>query len=346
MERILITKKEKAIADHYADKLFSDRNGNFIQPVVGLNCLIWQILTLNKQIEDPIPFCHYIQKIIDEWKVLNSLLPSVFEAKKGEFDKILPEELLSTEILNLPIKPAKTFDPANINGIGTKKFYERISDCLHYEDARLIMGQYYADGIKVKTCVYCNAQPARGSKRKLFYTIDHYKPQSKYPFLCTSFFNLIPSCPYCNSAKNDKDVDFEFYTEDINTAPLKPFRFWVENLNLDDTRNPDDFDIQLRNNDFTQGGLADKHVQDFNLEEMYDGCNEEIEQVIWNYRELASDVYKADKPAEFVEPNKLFRSILGLKSVDMNIHSEELKKLKLDLAMQLRLIDKDGKLLL
>lgn len=39
----------------------------------------------------------------------------------------------------------------------------------------------------------------------------------------------------------------------------------------------DDFDIQLRNNDFTQGGLADKHVQDFNLEEMYDGCNEEIE---------------------------------------------------------------------
>ena len=79
----------------------------------------------------------------------------------------------------------------------------------------------------------------------------------------------------------------------------------------------DDFDIQLRNNDFTQGGLADKHVQDFNLEEMYDGCNEEIEQVIWNYRELASDVYKADKPAEFVEPNKLFRSILGLKSVDI-----------------------------
>lgn len=346
MERILITQKEKAIADHYADKLFSDRNGNFIQPVVGLNCLIWQILNLNKQIEDPIPFCQYIQKIIDEWKILNSLLPSVFEAKKVEFDKILPEKLLSTEILNLPIKPSKTLDPANINDIGTKKFYERISDCLHYEDARLIMGQYYADGIKVKACVYCNAQPARGSKRKLFYTIDHYKPQSKYPFLCTSFFNLIPSCPFCNNAKNDKDVDFEFYTEDINTAPLRPLRFWVENLNLDDTRNPNDFDIQLRNNDFTEGGLADKHVQDFNLEEMYDGCNEEIEQVIWNYRELASDAYKADKPTEFVEPNKLFRSILGLKSVDMNIHSEELKKLKLDLAMQLRLIDKDGKLLL
>ena len=127
---------------------------------------------------------------------------------------------------------------------------------------------------------------------------------------------------------------------------MRPFRFWVENLNLDDTRNPDDFDNQLRNNDLTKGGLAAKHVCDFNLKEMYEGCNDEIEQVIWNYRELASHAYKADKPAEFVEPNKLFRSILGFKSVDMNVHSEELKKLKLDLAMQLRLIDKIGNLLL
>lgn len=346
MERILITKKEKAIADDYADKLFVGKNGNFIQPKVGLNSLIWQILNLNDQIEDPIPYCLYIQKIIDEWKSLNCMLPSLFKSKKEEFEKLLPEDLLSTEILNLPIKPSKTFDMANLKDVGKKKFYERISDCLHYEDARLIMGQYYANEIKVKACVYCNAQPARGSEKKLFYTIDHYKPQSKYPFLCTSFFNLIPSCSFCNGAKNDGDVDFEFYTEDIKTTPLKPFRFWVENLNLDDTRNPDDFDIQLRNNDLSKDGLAAKHVQDFNLNEMYDGCNDEIEQVIWNYREMASDAYKADKPAEFVEPNKLFRSILGLKSVDMNIHSEELKKLKLDLAMQLRLIDENGNLLL
>lgn len=346
MERILITKAVKKKACDYAQNLFVDKGGSFIHPKVALNCLIWQILNFNHQIEDPLPFCLYIQKIIDEWTLLNCLLPNEFQKEKDEFDKLLPEDLLNTEVYNYPIRPAKDFSPNKVDGVKTVKFYERISECMHYKDARLEMGKYYEEHLDVRSCVYCNAQPARSGKTKLFYSIDHYRPQSKFPFLCTSFFNLIPSCIYCNDAKDDKKVDFEFYTEDEKVAPCKPFRFWIEHLDLSDTRDYKTYDIQLRNSDLSRGGLAEKHSSDFNLSDMYNGCKDVVEQVIWNYRELAGEAYKADKPAEFIEKNKLFRTILGLKTTDINIHTEELKKLKLDLAMQLHLVDKNGNLLL
>lgn len=55
----------------------------------------------------------------------------------------------------------------------------------------------------IKACVYCNASytVATDDDRATF-QIDHSYPKSKYPFLCTSFFNLQPSCMHCNQIKS------------------------------------------------------------------------------------------------------------------------------------------------
>ena len=85
----------------------------------------------------------------------------------------------------------------------------------------------------IKTCVYCNAQYAvtteefveDGEKRTVgTYQFDHFMPESKYPFLCTSYYNLQPSCPTCNGSKEQREAKFYLYTRDKNDMDV----FWFE----------------------------------------------------------------------------------------------------------------------
>ena len=59
--------------------------------------------------------------------------------------------------------------------------------------------------INVNTCPYCNRSYIhtvidKKKKEIIRPTFDHYYPQSEHPFLSLSFYNLIPSCYYCNSS--------------------------------------------------------------------------------------------------------------------------------------------------
>lgn len=57
----------------------------------------------------------------------------------------------------------------------------------------------------VKVCPYCNRMYATTlyGKRRTRPDFDHFYPQSRYPYLTVSLFNLIPSCNVCNKAKLD-----------------------------------------------------------------------------------------------------------------------------------------------
>lgn len=64
---------------------------------------------------------------------------------------------------------------------------------------------YLGKLIGVNTCPYCNRVCIhtvydKSSKEVIRPQFDHFYPQSKHPFLGLSFFNLIPSCYYCNSS--------------------------------------------------------------------------------------------------------------------------------------------------
>ena len=58
--------------------------------------------------------------------------------------------------------------------------------------------------INIEVCPYCNRQYiftiSNGNGRP---QIDHYYPQSDYPYLSCSIYNFIPSCPQCNHQKGD-----------------------------------------------------------------------------------------------------------------------------------------------
>ena len=63
------------------------------------------------------------------------------------------------------------------------------------------------ENLQVFVCPYCNRNTIYNIKRtkKRTSELDHYYPQSKYPFLALSFYNLVPSCKVCNKIKLDND---------------------------------------------------------------------------------------------------------------------------------------------
>ncbi|MGC4038682.1 MAG: hypothetical protein QM764_22150 [Chitinophagaceae bacterium] len=59
--------------------------------------------------------------------------------------------------------------------------------------------------LNINTCPYCNRSYIhtvidKNRKEIIRPTFDHFFPQSRHPFLSLSFYNLIPSCYYCNSS--------------------------------------------------------------------------------------------------------------------------------------------------
>lgn len=112
----------------------------------------------------------------------------------------------------------------------------------------------YAYGIASKlgfnTCPYCNRNyintviDKRG-KQIIRPTFDHFFPQTHHPFLALSFYNLVPSCYFCNSSLKsaatidisthihpykegfDKDVTFRIAITDIRPNKSDPENYML-----------------------------------------------------------------------------------------------------------------------
>lgn len=67
--------------------------------------------------------------------------------------------------------------------------------------------------LEVKVCPYCNRMYTTTlfGEHRIRPDFDHFYPQSKYPYLAVSLFNLIPSCSMCNRKKSNKA---EVFTEE------------------------------------------------------------------------------------------------------------------------------------
>ena len=248
MRRILITDKIKGIAKAYASEMEDANNfGTGASPKYRLYVLSKKlrepsttIMVLKQQAckGHPAKYTHhkgnkllalseYVKAIYDNYAGLNSLLPSEWDAGIALQVNSL---LMSHKISELKVKlPKKTARP----------FFELVVEAMRYDKVQKDILPKYIKEIGIKTCVYCNAQFAttasiqeikyapkgRFKIKKIAtacYELDHNKAKSIYPYLCTNFYNLLPSCSSCNRRKNNRELDFSLYYEDgdIDTAPV------------------------------------------------------------------------------------------------------------------------------
>lgn len=247
MRRIQITDKIKALAQSYSEIMEDEHHfGVKNTPKARLDSLSGnlrkssaKISVLKKEASKghPAVYVHYkgnsfkalsnyVKAIHDHYDGLNKLLPS--EYARGISQYVDPF-LSGYDISRIKVKlPKRRLLP----------FYELIVEAMQYDKVQKDIMPHYVRQLGIKTCVYCNAQFATTASVQIIkmykkgavriknidvpcYELDHNLAKSKYPYLCTNFYNLQPSCGSCNRRKSNRDLGFSLYYEEGETD-IKP----------------------------------------------------------------------------------------------------------------------------
>lgn len=267
------------------------------------------------------------------------LLPDVFNSYIKKYQNTFPLVAMDKVLVYKVQKGGKKPGPKK------KKFWELIVDIMHYEkDVRPIMVPII-EAMGIRTCVYCNVQYALTVNHyKGLFELDHRYAKSEYPFLCTSFFNLQPSCPSCNHGKRTATADFGLYTTD--PKQLKPFHLLTNpqvylrkrrlnqklisiHLIASDAHDPD----QIK--------LTQSHQKDFDIDATYQELTDIVEETMWRCRSY-DDTYKElflKSFPELYDKDSLHRFIFGVYS-EGNVHKRPFTKLVRDIEEDMRVVFK------
>lgn len=218
MRRILISSVEK-YACEYANSITAEKKNGLANwrkmPIDRLRELYWWLKR-----EGHHWHADYVLFIIQKLKEIVLLAPDDFKTFHEKNLWWLDEEI-DTEF--------------TYNG-DTRKFWELVVWAMNYEGVRKDVMPYYVKKMHMSTCSYCNAQYAittgedKNGRRWAMYQLDHFKPKSRYPYLCVSFYNLQPCCANCNQHKSTEDAEFNLYTNDEKELEPLHFKFVPDDI--------------------------------------------------------------------------------------------------------------------
>lgn len=283
----------------------------------------------NNDWNDKSAITDYIDLLIADYPKVLTLEPIEWKQYIDKYNEVLKREpdMLTTEVAYTKTKKK----------VLKGKFYERIIICLQYAKARVILGEIHQQ-MGLKTCVYCNAIPTTSNNGEVFYQMDHYLPQSLYPFLGTCFYNLQPSCDVCNDHKKTQDCDFGLYVNSEQHKELSPFRF-VPKIESLDGPYPRCEEIQFRGKEANVTKESQAHEEMFHINNLYAGYKDEVSA-------LYADAYKMNPtmvevnaecwgiPATRKDVLAYMSDHLSLEEKD--VHKKTLTKLKQDTIKQLK----------
>ncbi len=315
MRRILITDRIKGIAQTYAQELALIQNENPKDRLLALSeslkkssTSIWLLKQRAFKGHPAVYSKHkgntftapseYVKAIYDHYDGLNELLPSEYDVRIGNY---VDPKLAGYDISEIKVKlPKKRRQP----------LFELIVEAMRYSIVQREIMSKYIRQLGIKSCVYCNAQFATTAtiqemqlvKRNLVkvsntpvscYELDHNKPKSKKPYLCTNFYNLQPSCSSCNRRKNNRELGFSLYYEEGETDVI-PVHFSLS---------PDDI-IRFRTTNNGQGirpylcnegsdvppvisdntTLAGKLNTMLGIQGIFDEHEDIVEEILWKHK--------------------------------------------------------------
>lgn len=283
----------------------------------------------NNDWNDKSAITDYINLLIADYPKVLTLEPIEWKQYIDKYNEVLKREpdMLTTEVAYTKTKKK----------VLKGKLYERIIICLQYAKARVILGEIHQQ-MGLKTCVYCNAIPTTSNNGEVFYQMDHYLPQSLYPFLGTCFYNLQPSCGVCNDHKKTQDCDFGLYVNSEQHKELSPFRF-VPKIESLDGPYPKCEEIQFRGKGANVTKESQAHEEMFYINNLYAGYKDDVSA-------LYADAYKMNPT--IVEMNAACWGIPATKKdvlaymsghlslEEKDVHKKSLTKLKQDTIKQLK----------
>lgn len=183
-------------------------------------------------------FAEYVKLIWTVYPGLNRIKPYSYDGLTQRFDRLVPHK--DIEKVRVKIKGKKK----------VKSFADLVVEAMNYNKVQSEIFSPYVRKLGFRTCVYCNAQFAttatvsklvRDNKGRLkninhvpgtFYELDHNRPKSIFPFLCTNFYNLQPCCSSCNRRKSNSKFSFSVYYENGDGTEIHPLHFAIKPKDL------------------------------------------------------------------------------------------------------------------
>lgn len=216
----------------------------------------------------------YIEKIKDLYMELLTNYPSCFSQIIQDFEQIIGRDYINCKIVT------------NHNtGVEGKSLANRIVEAMKYNVVRDQIYPKIAHRMKIKTCVYCNANYAISDKEgKGYFDLDHWKPKSLYPYLCVAFYNLQISCAACNRRKSNSDLEFFQLWNNLIGTNREVFRFHLDRADISRywiTNLVEELDIRLKNVVPADNVLLNNTENQLHISTRYKEHRDVAEEVLW-----------------------------------------------------------------
>lgn len=329
MKRIVVTDKVKSWAKEYSDKVVTD-----LKPDNALKLL------KSKLRGDE---ADYVKTIIDNLSKIMVMLPWDYaDFHKNHFAKY------DKETGSNPVDLGRLCVITNSRGKKKRQqLFQHIVEALQYTAVHQEVFPEYVKKLGIRSCVYCNAQYAVSAKKgktdkssfyHTNYTLDHWKPKSKYPYLAVAFYNLYPCCSPCNQAKSWHERDWMMYCQDASDE--NPFQFSLNDVSL--TNYLTTWDAEKLKIEFEpkEKGKYPEYDKNFHISKLYSNFRSEVEDVIWRSRIYSPKMIEAmlDSGVYKLKPDEVNRFIIGNYDREEDVLKRPLSKLIQDVARQLKLI--------
>lgn len=229
---------------------------------------------------------------------------------------------------------------------------------------------WLAEQLNIKTCPYCNAQYTltysknvdptffktlfksnEREKERALFEFDHFFPKSRYPYLSTSIYNLVPACKPCNNLKGSAKTDLLNYVHPYQRDFNKMFEFDCSDKDVIDfllsKKKIEDVEVILKSRKSGTFKVTLKnHIELFDLDKIYQLHKDVVEELY-----LKSYYYNSTRQKELLEikitgTNKnlftkevLARFILGNYALDEDINKRPLSKMTKDIAEKIHILD-------
>lgn len=322
MKHIIITKNIRDLAEEFRKEL----GGNGLS-----NSPKAKLADLKNSLSKPV-HQQYVQLIINMWEKLIVATPTDIPSIEKSFDSIIATDSIATEEIKKGVL-----------------LYKKIVKAMRYEHVQSDLYPKYITRLGIKTCVYCNAQYAfvvPGTNGYLNYELDHFLPQSKYPYLCTTFMNLQPSCSKCNQVKSNRLPDPQ--TEEIFRlfvpigTPNVPRLFHLDKVGealYMVSAKTEDLEIVFDYPGNPQ--LKNGYEKFFHISTLYKAHKDVAEELLWKkyvYNNIIRDIYKDQFKQLGFKDSDFNRFILGNYDKTEDIHKRPLAKMTQDIAKDLGII--------
>ena len=140
--------------------------------------------------------------------------------------------------------------------------------------------------LNIPVCPYCNKQfisyIENPRKRP---PLDHFFPRSIYPLFSLSFYNLIPSCTFCNTSfkgPHDPLINQIIYPYQEGFGEHAKFRYSALVFNFSDTK------IQLNTNDSDINKRIKESMKLFHIDKVYESHASVAKEIYSKYQMISN----------------------------------------------------------